>query len=1214
MIVGDMEIRLRADIARLQADMDRARQVVGGAMDRMSQAANVAKAAIGAIAGLLSVAAFASWVRGAIDAADAASKLSAKTGIAVKDLAGLQMSFELGGVGSDAMASAMSRLSKGMVEGNKTLEVLGVSAKNASGTFKSTRDVLYTLADKFGGMQDGAQKTALAIQLFGKSGADLIPMLNGGSEAMREMDEMAIKLGMSISEETAKKAEEFNDTMDLVKMGSEGVARGIAAELLPTLSGLAGSFLTTMTEGDKLAKTGQFLGNVFKFLYSAVLVVVEAFKTAGTMIGGVLANVSNGVAGLAEIAQKVMAGDFKGAFESAAMTVRKSKEIIVAVSEDVSTSWGDTGKTITGVWDGAGASAVEAMVKARRAATVLVADSETIAKAEAKRKKDAEAAEKALAKLREALSNERASAFEGAMAEVSANEALVATFGMTKLQIEALTVARMQDRLAQRASLELDAEDVAQMERMIQVRQRNMAAIAQLDELEQQRSMWASIEKTAHDTFVSIFDSGKSAFDRLRDTLKNGLLDLLYQMTIKKWIFNIGASVSGGGVAGLAQAATGGDVSGGGLSSVSGLVSMAKAAYSAISTGFAGISTAVADTVQGVMYQTGMTSQIAGNGAFATGAGTAVSYLGGAAVGVYGGRAISNGYSAIGGGSGNTAVNAGTAIGAAIGSVIPILGTAFGAAIGGAIGGLVNRAFGSKPKETVATRLTGTFSGDTFTGNSEADWLKKGGWFRSDKRGTDKTALTAADTEPLAQAFKAIKSATSDYASVLGLNADSIVSVTRTMNITMTKDPAKNAELVEKYFADLANTMALQLVPAVAQFSKMGESAAVTLQRITFDYAFLDQGLAAIGKTFGAVGVQSIAARERLIELSGGIENFGKSSAFFAQNFLSDAERLAPVSASVRKSMRELNLSWVDTREEFKNVVLGLDLTTETGAKTYAALMKVQEGFAQVYPAMQDATDAQALQAKARENLTNAYGRETDALRTLIDGMKSARSSTLAYKDSLSLGSLSTLTPLEKAAEAQRQYEASLAKVRARPGDAEAYGASQSAATAYLTASQVINASSDAQVQAVARVQADMAMLAELAGSQMTDSQLQLTEMEKQYGQLVTLNETVLSFRDALLAVYALQSEAAVAAAPDQFPEINYSEMGTANMAPLVAEIVALRQEVAALRADQQQQTGALMQNNEQVNMAAADRVVAGATAATLSAAWKEQSETDIVK
>ncbi|MEG1054894.1 MAG: hypothetical protein RSF79_22985, partial [Janthinobacterium sp.] len=118
-------------------------------------------------------------------------------------------------------------------------------------------------------------------------------------------------------------------------------------------------------------------------------------------------------------------------------------------------------------------------------------------------------------------------------------------------------------------------------------------------EIEANRKMWESIDTTAHDTFVSIFDSGKSAFDRLRDTLKNGLLDLLYQMTIKKWILNIGASVSTG-VSGLAAAGEAGGASVGGgsaLSGAAGMIQSAKTAYTIASQGFSGVAAGIGGSI-----------------------------------------------------------------------------------------------------------------------------------------------------------------------------------------------------------------------------------------------------------------------------------------------------------------------------------------------------------------------------------------------------------------------------------------------------------------------------------------------------------------------------------------------------------------------------------------------------------------------------------------
>ena len=103
--------------------------------------------------------------------------------------------------------------------------------------------------------------------------------------------------------------------------------------------------------------------------------------------------------------------------------------------------------------------------------------------------------------------------------------------------------------------------------------------------LDEQKQMWSSIESAAHDTFVSIFDSGKSAFDRLRDALKNGLLDLLYQMTLKKWVVNISGSV-GLGAGTVAQAATG---SAGDQTSSNPLITAANTAsnlYKAVTGGF----------------------------------------------------------------------------------------------------------------------------------------------------------------------------------------------------------------------------------------------------------------------------------------------------------------------------------------------------------------------------------------------------------------------------------------------------------------------------------------------------------------------------------------------------------------------------------------------------------------------------------------------------
>ena len=88
---------------------------------------------------------------------------------------------------------------------------------------------------------------------------------------------------------------------------------------------------------------------------------------------------------------------------------------------------------------------------------------------------------------------------------------------------------------------------------------------------------------------------------------------------------------------------------------------------------------------------------------------------------------------------------------------------------------------------------------------------------------------------------------------------------------------------------------------------------------------------------------------EALIKGAGDIENFTSQLTFFSDNFLTEAERLAPITENVNKVMGELGLSSVNTREGFANVVRGLDLTTAGGQAVYQSMMDIAPAFAMVY-------------------------------------------------------------------------------------------------------------------------------------------------------------------------------------------------------------------------------------------------------------------------
>ncbi|WP_127104371.1 hypothetical protein [Pararhodobacter zhoushanensis] len=178
-------------------------------------------------------------MRGQINAADEMGKAAQRIGIPVEALSQLRYAADLSAASVTALDSGVQRLSRGMADGSDRLTALGIAARNSDGTLRPVTDVMAELADRFAAMPDGAEKTALAIELMGRSGAELIPLLNGGSAALRGMMAEADALGRTISQETATSAAQFNDAITRLQAAASGLMTQLAAGLIPVLGALA---------------------------------------------------------------------------------------------------------------------------------------------------------------------------------------------------------------------------------------------------------------------------------------------------------------------------------------------------------------------------------------------------------------------------------------------------------------------------------------------------------------------------------------------------------------------------------------------------------------------------------------------------------------------------------------------------------------------------------------------------------------------------------------------------------------------------------------------------------------------------------------------------------------------------------------------------------------------------------------------------------------
>lgn len=140
--------------------------------------------------------------------------MSQKIGISTEELSTLAFAAELADVSLDQLQTGLVRLSKnaadmanGTGEAKDAFKALGLEVVNSAGTLKTNDELLKEIATKFAGLEDGADKTALAVKLFGKSGAELVPMLNAGAAGIEELQSRARQLGLELSTEAGRAAE-----------------------------------------------------------------------------------------------------------------------------------------------------------------------------------------------------------------------------------------------------------------------------------------------------------------------------------------------------------------------------------------------------------------------------------------------------------------------------------------------------------------------------------------------------------------------------------------------------------------------------------------------------------------------------------------------------------------------------------------------------------------------------------------------------------------------------------------------------------------------------------------------------------------------------------------------------------------------------------------------------------------------------------------------
>jgi hypothetical protein len=327
-----LAVDLTANVAGFESDLGRANRMA----EKFSRQVEKDLGKIGAAIAANMTVAFAVVAAGAkkaINDLDRIGDVSARIGVGVKALQELGYAAAQSGTNAETLEKGLAKLSRTMAESaaggaaQKALfTALGVAATDATGKLRPVEEVFVDLSEKFRQYKGGAGEVKIATELFGKAGADLIPVLNEGRAGLRGFADEAANFGVVVGEDAVAQAQAFNDNLDKLQTILKGVFNDVAKDLLPALVSLSGLFVDNGTAARKAGEDFSILPYVIKGVIISGIAVKNIIESITDVLAFgvdiIMANIEvwkafgNVLSTVAGAQAKALQGDFQGAWET----------------------------------------------------------------------------------------------------------------------------------------------------------------------------------------------------------------------------------------------------------------------------------------------------------------------------------------------------------------------------------------------------------------------------------------------------------------------------------------------------------------------------------------------------------------------------------------------------------------------------------------------------------------------------------------------------------------------------------------------------------------------------------------------------------------------------------------------------------------------------------------------------------------------------------
>jgi len=274
-----------------------------------------------------------SAISATISTADELTKTAQKLGLGAEQLDLLRVAADRSNVSFDTLTTSLRFLIQRMQDtqdGARIFSTLGISVHDANGQIRSTGDVLLDIAAKFATFKDNADKSALAVQLFGRQGADMILLLNQGAAGIKAMGDEAKRTGDAMDAGLIKEAVEFRDRWEALTRQLQGAVNTLTKDLLPALTEMTTSLSNLIKNSAAWQNAVWLLGVALKGVASAVIYVTEG-----------VGELTTSMTALAKAAKSIASGEFSQAWGQMRQSADENDKSWSAASDALKKIWTD---------------------------------------------------------------------------------------------------------------------------------------------------------------------------------------------------------------------------------------------------------------------------------------------------------------------------------------------------------------------------------------------------------------------------------------------------------------------------------------------------------------------------------------------------------------------------------------------------------------------------------------------------------------------------------------------------------------------------------------------------------------------------------------------------------------------------------------------------------------------------------------------------------